>query len=114
MQVIPKRGAAWAVHMLTLHLLGGLNFDHPQLSVIEVVRRGGFFFNHSNEVVVIKEVGDRDGGAGASSVITVRLGLLFFSSIPSPLPCGLCTFSLIYYMPYPHPYCTTYAHISTC
>ena len=66
--MIPKRGAAWAVHMLTLHLLGGLNFDHPQLSIIGVVRRGGFFFNHSNEVVMIKEVGDRDGGAGASRV----------------------------------------------
>ena len=66
--MIPKRGAAWAVHMLTLHLLGGLNFDHPQLSIVGVVRRGGFFFDHSNEIVVIKEVGDRDGGAGASGV----------------------------------------------
>ena len=47
-------------------------------------------------------------------VMTVRPGLLFFSSIPSPLPRGLCTLSLIYYMPYPRPYCTTYAHISTC
>ena len=44
----------------------------------------------------------------------VRPGLLFFSSIPSPLPRGLCAFSPIYYMPYPRPYCTTYVCISTC
>ena len=66
-----------------------------------------------------------------ASVMTVRLGPLFFfyllSSPPSPslphyghspvapckMPCGLHAFSPIYYMPYPRPYYTTYACIST-
>ena len=50
----------------------------------------------------------------AIDVTTVRLGLLFFSSFPSPLPCGLCASSPIYYMLHPRPYCTAYACISTC
>jgi hypothetical protein len=49
-----------------------------------------------------------------TGVMTVCSGLLFFSSTPSPLPCGLRTSSPIYYMPYPRLYCTTHAHISTC
>ena len=67
-RVLPKEGAARAAHVLTLHLPGGLNFDCPWSSVIGVVGRGGFFFDNGDEIVVIEEVGDGDGSAGASEV----------------------------------------------
>ena len=59
--------------------------------------------------------------------MTVRLDYYFFFTYSSSahltvpwapslftMPCGLCAFSPIYYMPHPRPYGTTYACISTC
>ena len=63
-----KGGAARAVHVLALHLPGGLNFDRPRSNVIGVIGRGGFFFDNSNEIVAIKEAGDGDGSVGVSKV----------------------------------------------
>ena len=63
-----KGGAARAAQVLTLHLLGGLNFDRPWSNIVGVVRRGGFFDDDGDEVIAIKEAGDGDGSAGASEV----------------------------------------------
>ena len=66
--ITKREGAAQAVHVLTLHLLRGLNFDCPRSNVIRVVRRGGFFFDDSDEIVTIEEASDGDGSVGASKV----------------------------------------------
>ena len=48
------------------------------------------------------------------SLIRSLVGLTFQYQDWIKMPCGLCTSSPIYYMPYPRPYCTIYTHISTC
>jgi hypothetical protein len=66
-----KRELTRAAHVLTLHLPGGLNFDHPRSNVVVGIVadvRGGFVFDHSYEVIAVEEAGDWDGGTGAREV----------------------------------------------
>jgi hypothetical protein len=50
--------------MLTLHLPGGSNLDHPQSSIFFVdFRVGSFFLNDSGKILVIKDPCDGDGSA---------------------------------------------------